>query len=58
MSIKNYMTVNLINVISVGNWLLFSFGIVSIKKYYLLLLAPIPSIFYIITAKFTNPENY
>ncbi|KAL7024710.1 hypothetical protein ACKWTF_013180 [Chironomus riparius] len=45
-------------IIIVGNWLLFSFGIVSIKKYYLLLLAPVPSIFYIITAKFTNPENY
>lgn len=46
------------NLFSVGNWLLFSFGIVSIKKYYLLFLTPIPSIFYIATSKYTNPEIY
>jgi JNK1/MAPK8-associated membrane protein len=45
-------------IFAVGNWLLFSFGIISIKKYLLLLLAPVPSIFYVLTAKFTNPDNY
>lgn len=43
---------------TVGNWLLFSFGIVSIKKFYLLLLTPVPSIFYILTSKYTSVESY
>lgn len=42
---------------TVGNWLLFSFGIVSIKEYAFLVLAPFSSIFYILTSKYTNPEN-
>lgn len=45
-------------IIIVGNWLLFAFGIVSVKKFYLLLLTPVPSIFYIITSRYTSPENY
>lgn len=41
--------------LTVGNWLLFSFGIVSIKEYAFLVLAPFSSIFYILTSKYTNP---
>ncbi|CAO1442113.1 unnamed protein product [Diamesa hyperborea] len=45
-------------IIILSNWLLFSFGIISIKHFYLLLLTPLPSLFYILTAKYTNPDNF
>ncbi|CRL07107.1 CLUMA_CG020104, isoform A [Clunio marinus] len=45
-------------IIIVGNWILFSFGIISIKKLFLLFLTPVPSIFYIVTSKYTSPEIY
>jgi len=50
-------------IIMLGHWLLHSFAIVSITQvsdevhYSLLALVPCPAIFYILTAKFTNPNK-
>ncbi|XP_055373867.1 JNK1/MAPK8-associated membrane protein [Condylostylus longicornis] len=46
-------------VIIVGHWLILAYGIVSLRQHYALLaLVPFPSIFYIITVKFTDPSEF
>lgn len=51
--------------ILLGHWLLHAFGILAITQLsdilfhlLLLLLVPLPSLFYIFTARFTDPANF
>lgn len=47
-------------IIILGHWALLAYGVISIKyaTLYLLILVPVPSMFYILTAKYTNPDNF
>ncbi|KXJ80376.1 hypothetical protein RP20_CCG025182 [Aedes albopictus] len=47
--------------IILGHWLLLAYGIISIRfeiSYFSLLLVPVPALFYIFTAKYTDPDNF
>lgn len=42
-----------------GHWLLLAYGIISLRQHLgLLALVPFPSIFYILTVHFTDPEEF
>ncbi|CAD7085171.1 unnamed protein product [Hermetia illucens] len=46
-------------VIIAGHWLLLAYGIISLRQHLgLLALVPFPSIFYILTVHFTDPEEF
>lgn len=45
--------------LTVGHWLVLAYGIIALQYHIsLLLYVPLPALFYVITVKFTDPEEF